>query len=189
MKRMFMVLALLALTATAALAQGEGSSIGMFADPSATVCDASVALYATTTVYFIAVLNGELIPSISAVQFEVSNWPGTAGQGLITYGWNTPLVIGTPDTDMALAFNPPLTAPLAFLGQVDFFALNAAWIGNDYEMAVIGSYTAPLPIVVRFSDALEIDVPGTHFTFNCTGDCPCETATAESSWGSVKALY
>ncbi len=189
MKRMFMVIALLALSGTFTLAQGQ-NSIGMFTDETALVCDAPIALYATTSVFFYAKLDSEEIPSISAVQFEVSNWPGTAGMGLITYDWNTQLVIGTPDTDMALAFNPPLAAPLAFLGQVDFFALNAAWIGSDYLMAVIGSYTAPLPIVVRFSDAVEIYVPGTLFTFNCsTGSCICTTASDEASWGQIKALY
>lgn len=158
----------------ASSAFGQGSSyIGMFTDQSATDCDAPTVLYTTTTVHFLALLDTNQIPSLSAVQFRVSNWPA-AGLGLITQTWNTPLVIGEPSTDLALAFTVPLQGPLVYLGKVDFFPLNTAWIGSNYFMQVVPAASQDAVIIVRGSDATEFEVPGGPFTFNCTGVCPCQ---------------
>ncbi|MBM4201115.1 MAG: hypothetical protein FJ189_07500, partial [Gammaproteobacteria bacterium] len=146
MKRMLTVLALLALWATGALAQDD-SCIGMFTDASANVCNANTTVYVTTSVFFYAILD-TAIPTTTAVQFKVSNWPA-AGLGLITATWNTPLVIGEPSTDIALAFNPPLAAPAAYLGKVDFFPLNPAWIGSNYLMQVVPANSQTQVIIVR----------------------------------------
>lgn len=186
MKRMLTVIALLALSATGALAQ-DTSCIGMFTDASVNVCNANTALYTTTSVHFYAMLDE--IPTTSAVQFKVSNWPA-AGLGLITQTWNTPLVIGEPSTDLALAFTVPLAAPAAYLGKVDFFPLNVAWIGSNYLMEVVPANSQTEVIIVRGSDATEIGVPGGSFMFNGAHTCDCpQTAVEAAAWGSIKALY
>lgn len=188
MKRLLTVLALLALSATGALAQGY-SCIGMFTDASVNVCNANTALYTTTSVHFYAILDDTAIPTTSAVQFKVSNWPA-AGLGLITQTWNTPLVIGEPSTDLALAFSVPLAAPAAYLGKVDFFPLNVAWIGSNYQLQVVPANSQTEVIIVRGTDATEIGVPGGHFMFNGAQDCDCpQTAVEAAAWGSIKALY
>lgn len=188
MKRMLTVLTLLALSATGALAQGD-SCIGMFTDASVNVCNANTVLYTTTSVHFYAMLDESAIPTTSAVQFKVSNWPA-AGLGLITQTWSTPLVIGEPSTDLALAFSVPLAAPAAYLGKVDFFPLNAAWIGSNYLMEVVPANSQTEVIIVRGSDAAELGVPGGDFVFNGANDCNCPgTAVEDAAWGSIKALY
>lgn len=188
MKRMLTVLTLLALSATGALAQGN-SCIGMFTDASVNVCNANTPQYTITSVHFYAMLDVTEIPTTSAVQFKVSNYPA-AGLGLVTQTWNTPLVIGEPSTDIALAFTVPLAAPAAYLGKVDFFPLNPAWIGSDYLMEVVPADSQTEILIVRGSDNIEIGVPGGDFVFNGANDCNCPgTAVEDAAWGSIKALY
>jgi hypothetical protein len=188
---MLTVLALLALSAPMALAQGD-SCIGIFTDASLSACSAATSVYATTSVRFYAVLDEVEVPTISAVQFKVSNWPAAGANGLITLTWNTPLVIGEPSTDVALAFNPLLAAPIAYLGQADFFVLNAAWIGANYLIEIVPANSQSEVLIVRGSDSVELPVTEASGSFMFNGEHACDcpgTAIGEGSWGSIKALY
>ncbi len=182
-----LMVALLLLVAVSSVASAQVPFIGMYADDQAVICHADLPLYATTSVYFYAILPPEIV-AITAVEFRVDNLPDAALANVIP-NWNTPLVIGDLGYGIALAFSPALAGPTAFLGQVDFFAIADA--GPDFVMTVMESNDSGMLVVV--DDGYNtIDATGGIFTFNCsTGNCECEdtVATEDSSWGSIKALY
>lgn len=189
MKRMLLVVALLALTAAGALAQGD-SCIGMFTDSSVSVCNANTVLYTTTSVHFYAILDEAEVPTIISCQFKVDNLPPNQVGGIVTTAWNTVLVIGEPYTDVALAFTTPLAAPHAYLGRLDFFVTNADWIGANHLLEVVAANSQTDVLIVRGSDAVIFPVPGASFAFNGEQGCDCPPIpVGESSWGQIKALY
>ena len=180
-----MTIALLLLVAVSSVASAQVPFIGMYADDQVVVCHTELPVYVTTSVYFFATIGS--IPAITAAEFSVSNLPGPA-DALITPNWNTPLVIGDAGYGIALAFSPALPGPDAFLGTLDFFALND--LGADYGMAVLASNDSGLLVVV--DDVYDtLNAEGGLFTFNCSGECECADtiATDESTISSIKALY
>jgi hypothetical protein len=191
MKKLMVALLLLVATSSIAAAQAE-PFIGIYADDVAVICQANVTIYVSVPVYLFAILPPE-IPAITACEFRIDNMP-TAGMGLATYAWNTPLVIGTADFGIALAFSPALPGPNAFLGRIDFLPL-MAW-PNDWRMTIMPSLDSGNLVVVdtNFNVIPCEDVPH-FFTFNCTGSLPdgCECqpiiATEDATWGQIKASY
>ncbi len=181
-----MMIALLLMVAISSVASAQMPFIGMYADDSAAVCHIDLPVYVTTSVYFFASIGS--IPAITAVEFSVSNLP-LAADALVTPNWATPLVIGDLGYGIALAFSPAAAGPDAFLGTVDFFALND--LGADFVMEVLPSNDSGMLVVV--DDVFEThEAMGGMFTFNCaTGDCECEggTATDDNTISSIKALY
>ncbi len=120
------------------------------------------------------------IPAITAAEFRIDNYIGDLGPAcvLATPAWNTPLVIGDPGWGIALAFSPALAGPVAFLGSINLFLLDAVCVSDDYEMWVLESNDSGNLVVVdeQFN---EVDAIGYRYTVNCTtGDCPCEDGTA-----------
>jgi hypothetical protein len=182
-----LMVALLLLVAVSSVANAQAPFIGMYADVDAVVCHNELAVYANTSVYFFATLPPEIL-AISACEFRVDNLL-TAADAIVTPAWNTPLVIGDAGYGIALAFNPILGGPLAFLGQIDFFGL--ADIGPDYVMSIQPSNDSGNLVVV--DDLFNtIDAEGGIFTFNCaSGDCECTegVATEDATMSSIKALY
>jgi hypothetical protein len=185
MKKMLLVLMILAFAATTAMA--FPSSIGMYADDQAGACDITpFPTYVSTNVYFFANLDPGEFAATSAVQFKVDNTPGPAA-ALVTPAWNTPLAIGSWDEDLALAFSPVLDGPLAFLGSVGLFAL--ADFGADYVMTVMPAISQTDILIVNGAGDVTLPASGGQITFNCSGTCTCSTATDDGSWSSIKALY
>lgn len=184
MKKMLLVLMILAFAATSAMA---ASSIGMYADDQATTCHITpFPTYVTTAVYFFVHLDPTEFTETSAVQFKVANGPG-AGQALVTPQWDTGLTIGSWDSDLALAFNPVLSGPTGYLGRLDIFAL--AEFEADYEMNVIAAESQTEILIVNGAGDVTLPGDGGMITFNCSGTCDCSTATADGSLSSIKALY
>ncbi len=177
-----MILVLMAGTAFA-----QDSVIGIYFDDAATICDADLATYVTTTVNVIAILPAN-IPAITAAEFRISNLPLDPACAILTQNWNTPLVIGTVDYGIALAFSPALPGPYALLGTLDIFLLDANCVGADHEVLVEAALDSGNLVVVD-EGYNEHPAIGWFFKFNCTTGCSCQTATEESSWGGVKALY
>ena len=68
--------------------------------------------------------------------------------------------------------------------------LDPAWIGMDHVMTVEQGNTCECLALVD-DQFVAFEVLGGHFTWNCTGECTCidYTATQDSSWGAVKALF
>ncbi len=188
MKKMRILLALLALVAAGTSAQAS-SYIGMFNDQAMTDCVADMSTpYVSVSVYFVGYADPAEILGVSAVEFKVTNWP--AAGGIITPHWTTTLAIGDITVDLALAWTPYLASGVFQLGYVEFLPLGA-WVGSDYTMT-IAKGDPPNLLGVIIVDATTFDehiVDGWNFTFNCTGDCPCETSVEASNWGSIKALY
>jgi hypothetical protein len=189
MRKLLMSLLVLALTSGVATAN---SYIGLFAVPGATHCYASTAEYTTTTVHVIAWLDEDWSGLMSACEFYIENFPEDGSQGVISTSWSTPLVIGYVNYGIALAFNPPLTGPLAYLGSIDFYAVDPAWIPADYTMAVRPSRQSDNLVIVDTLGQM-MTVAGGQFTFNCSNpnacDCLEAVAIGETSFSSVKALY
>lgn len=187
MKKLMVALLLLVAVSSIAAAQDEPAFIGMFADDQAVICHAPLDTYATTTMYVFAILE-PTIPAISAAEFRIDNLVGAA-DALLTFNWNTDLVIGSADYGLALAFSPVIPGPNAFMGSIDFFGL--ADVGADYLMTIMASNDSGNLVVV--DDAFNtIAARGGYFTFNCaTGDCPCEDTIAvdDANMSSIKALY
>lgn len=191
MKKLMVALLLLAAMSSLAAAQTQ-PFIGMYADDQGVLCQADVTQYATSTVYFFAVLPPE-ITAITAAEFSVDNLPD-ATMALMTPHWETTLVIGDLGYGIALAFSPAIPGPNAFMGSVDFFVLND--FGPDFRMTVMASNDSGNLVVVD-TDFNEVpcETAQHFFTFNCTGglpygcDCTETIATEDATWGQIKALY
>ena len=184
-----LMVALLALVAISSLAYAQQPVIGIFEDVDATFCDGTVAQYVEKDCYVYAILPPE-IGAITAAEFRLDNLPMTDGLGITTPAWTTNLVIGDANTGIALAYANPQPGPLVALGTLTFFMIDALWIGDDHEVWTMPSLSSGVLAVV--DDAFNtIDALGYRYTFNCTTECPCEdiTATEETTWGSVKALF
>jgi len=189
MKKMLTLIAILALTAGVAAAD---TYIGLFAQPHATSCYTDASPYTTTTVHVIVWVDQDFSGQISAVEFYVDNMPESGAQGLITENWNTDLKIGYLSYGIALAFTDPLQGPLAYLGSVDFYMIDEAWLTDDHRITVRASRSSDTLAIVD-QDGITFPVGGGQFTFNCTdvGACDCmeSVAVEPSSWSSVKSLY
>lgn len=189
MRKMLMAFIILSLSAGFALAD---TYIGMFAEPHAINCYGNTSAYATTTVHYVVWVDVDFTGQISAAEFYIDNYPESGTLGIVTENWATPLKIGTAGYGIALAFPDPLQGPLAYLGSVDFFPTDPAWLPADYTMVIRPSRSSDTLAIV---DELGIVFPvgGGQFTFNCStpGSCDClETvAVDETSWSSVKSLY
>jgi len=191
---MFTLMALLALMATGASAQnldGKGSFIGLFADVDHSVCQAPITEYVNTSVYIYAAMDISVLTQCTAVEFKLGNLPTAGAQGLITATWNSPLVISDGlDINVAVAFELPQDGPVVLIGQLDFFPLDAGWIGADHVMTVEKGDAINNRVIVG-ADFEKYDSGGGSLTFNCGGVCLCmpTTAVEETNWGSIKALY
>jgi opacity protein-like surface antigen len=190
MKKLMVALLLLVATSSLVFAQAQ-PSIGLYGDNPGVICQLDIPPFVNTPVYFFAVLPPE-IPGITAVEFSVSNVPDEL-TAVLGFNWNTTLVIGELGYGIALAFNPPLDGPNAYLGYVNVLAL--VDLGMDYRMEVLPSNDSGNLVVVDL-DFNEVDAePGHIFTINCTGglpggcDCILGVATEEANWGQIKALY
>ncbi len=184
-----LLVALLALVAMSSMAYAQDPVIGLFDDVDGTICFGPTEVYVNKTVYAYAILPPS-IPAITAAEFSITNWVGDdPACAITTAAWNTPLVIGTPGHNLALAFSPALPGPLALLGTITIFQLTAGCLDNYLMEVVAGNDSGKLVVVDEGYN--EIDADGYRYTFNCVTDCVCEigTATSESTWGSVKALF
>ncbi len=196
MKKVLLVLLLLAFMAPSAHAQG-GSYLGMYADESGTTCDADANAYAYAYIYFKATLDAAFFPNLSAVQFSISNWPEASSDLLITPTWDSPLVINDGiGVGVSIAFPLPYPeGPVVNIGSIQFFVLDEGAIGENVEMTFVPGEIAgaPAPVVmVDGTDFTTYDVPGNFFTWNCSGGCECvipSTAVEDANWSSIKALY
>lgn len=186
------VIAALALSLFLMAGAASASVIGIFGDTGAVTCTKAFNVqYTTVEVYFIAVLDD--VEAISACEFGATgiNLP----PNIITVTWDTPLAIGnilTPD-GIALAFQTPKTAPLAYLGKIAYFLLAA--LPPSSVMQVVPSGAGNL-VIVDAASAQEIPAEGWRLIANCTpggayGNCQCEDniATEDAAWGQIKALY
>jgi hypothetical protein len=131
---------------------------------------------------------------ITAAEFSIFNYPGNPGYptGTATEAWDSDLVIGDVTWDFSIAFTEPVYGDFAHLGTIEFQSFDDLWIGADYVMSVAPGNDCECLVVV--DDIFEIvNVEGGMFTFNCTtGECVCiegPTATGDSSWSAVKALF
>lgn len=195
MKRLLTLFALLALTASSAAAvQDEsGSFIGMFTSETGTACDLDLPVGSATNVYILASLNADGIPSLTACEFSVLNYPGNPGYptAIVTPSWTTTLVIGSlAGGGISLAYETAQEAQIVLLGQIEFLVFDPTWIVGEYVMEIA---PAAGQTYVNIVDAAYTTwwVNGGTFTFNCEEDCPCEpgVASQDASWTSIKALY
>ncbi len=181
------VIAVLVLSLMLVAGVASANIIGIFGDDMGTVCEAEMLVpYSTTTVHFIAMVD---LPTMSACEFGGTgvNIPGT----MPTVAWATSLVIGDimiPE-GVALAFNPPLEGPAAYLGSISYFLLAAQ--GENQPMNVVATLGGILA-VVDGEDASTHDALGWGLLVNCTlgSACACDViATEDTSWSGVKSLY
>lgn len=191
MKKLMAALLLLVAMSSVAAAQVM-PTIGIYADDAAIICQGDVLQYVSETVYVFAYLPEALGVTITAAEFRIDNLP-TAAMAITTYNWNTPLVIGTADWDLALAFTPALPGPTALLGTISFFPLSD--FGPDWRMEIMPGNDCGCMVLVN-EEYIELPIEDQHFfTFNCTGGLPFEClctpgiATANATWGQIKSLY
>ncbi|MBM4118313.1 hypothetical protein FJ251_11350 [bacterium] len=179
----------LALALGALPARAGDDLIGLFADESATLCAAATTPYTTVSVYLTACLDG--IDAIIAAEFALAGLSLSPGYplGQCTPHWNSPLVIGSLEDDLAIAFTAPLAGPLALLGRLDFLPFGTDWPGVDRQLRVVAG-SAQGAVILVDGDAVEREVLGGRFTFNCSQGCDCGPGgTASLSFGEVKQLY
>ncbi len=173
----------IALTGQGTSGGGGSPFLGLFEDLAATDCDTDLMQFVSSQVY-VSVILPAWLPSITAAEFRIEHYPDPS-MALVTQNWNTPLVIGTPDWGIALAFDPPLPGPVAVLGTLDFFPL--VDFGPDYLMMVEQSNDSGNLVVVG-PDYNEYWAHGGLFTFNCSYyycDCSMATPVTLSSFQAV----
>lgn len=183
------VIAALALSLMLFAGVASADVIGIFGDEQGTICEVDAATaYTYANIYFVALLTDT--PMINACEFGATGVSMPAN-GLATVTWNTDLVIGdimSPD-GVALAFSEPLSAPVALLGNIEYFILNP--FPADHMMSVVPSGAGNL-VVVDADSSSESPAMGWSLLVNCTlGDgCACDViAVDDASWSEVKALY
>ncbi len=162
--------------------------IGLYVDESASDCGGDLQPYVNVDVYVIATLSS--INELRAVEFKLDNYPSG---GIITPNWNTPLVIGDLQDDIALAFSENQTGSTVILGSLGFMSIATDWPGSNYVVTIAGGDIADIdaPIIVD-EEHVEHGVLGGRFTFNCTSDtnCACgDGGTADQSVSSLKQTY
>jgi hypothetical protein len=185
------VITLFALMLLASMA--NANVIGIFGDMGAATC--SGPFIGMPTIYLFAELSD--VAAITTVEFGVAGLPMNPTEAMQIITWNTTLAIGSMEDGIALAFNPPVEGPLAYLGMVMFVPMGGWTAGDDYKMEIIPSPSSGKLIVVN-ENFVEIDAMGWGYVWNCVvggqyGDCSCSdeggVATMDANWGSLKALY
>ena len=188
MKKMIVAALLLAVSASFATAQDVDPTIGIYADVDYTVCYADIVPFLYTTVYVAAWLP-DTVPAITATEFRVDGLPSPA-DAIVTWLWTTNLVIGDINFDISLAWGSAQPGPWVLFGQGDFFYLVEE--EADHVLTVLEGMDCDCLVVVD-DEFNTVPALGYQFTFNCSpgNDCLCtpETATQETNWGSIKALY
>ncbi len=170
--------------------------IGVFADDQGGACTAMIMPYVPVDIFIMAILTETFDGGITAAEFKVTNWPGNPGYptGITNIAYTSDLIIGDIETDLSIAWPGPQGAGNGFvlIGSANLTMFDPAWIGPDHMMQVeAGDECACL---VTVDDIFEIhEAQGGLFWFNCSipEECVCllETATEETSWSSVKALF
>ena len=186
--RVAAVLLPLALLASSAARAGD-DTIGLYADEAATLCAAPLVAFQPLSVYVIATLDD--LDWVMAAEFAIAGFPGSPGYplGSCTPHWASPLVIGETAADIAIAFPQPLAGPAVLLGRLEFLAYGSSWVGANHGMQVVAG-SAKDAILLVDGDAVEREVRGGRFTFNCSANCDCgPSGTASLSFSEVKELY
>ncbi len=191
MKRSISILAVLLLAASFTVGAQAQPTIGLFDDPSGVNCDGDIAPFENVTVYVVAILAD--IDEITAAEFHIDRIPEPGDFGLRTDNWATPLVIGSVEYGIALAFNPPQPGPTVLLGSLDFFMIDDSWVGSNHCMDVEPSLDSDQLVLVD-GNYEAVDAFGYVYTFNTTGDYLCWmcidiTPTEKSSFSTLKSLY
>jgi len=187
-----LMLALLLLVAMSSLASAE-NYIGVFADVDGTYCYGDVAVGTPLVVHVMAMLDPD-ITVLTAAEFRIDNYPGNPGYptGITTETWDSPLTVGNIDWGFSIAFQTPQPGPIVHFGTIEFLAFDPTWIEGEWVMTVAETNDSGNLVVVD-GDYITIPVSGGQYTLNCLvpENCPCiiGVPTAQSSWGSVKALY
>jgi hypothetical protein len=191
MKKLMVTMLMLAGMSGFAMAQ---DFVGIFADMDGLSCDAVCEDYVAVTVYVMAYIP-TLPDGITAAEFSIPSLPANLGYPDIQVieDWESDLIIGDVRYDLSIAFPDPIYGPYAYMGSIAITEFNPAFglSGPDFVMAVMpGGSCECLQVVDNLFNTL--DVMGGIFTFNCTtGDCICldSTATEDTSWSAVKALF
>ena len=166
------------------MAFAQAGSIGVFADPGATVCEAPD-MPGLLTLYVVH----NWTPGSTA-----SQWKMDMGSTVLTFLGETypfPTVIGNTQVGISIAYGGCFTGPI-LLATINFFANG---------ISPICSYITVVPDPLAPSGNIEVvdcAVPaaksfgtGGQFIINpdpSTG-CTCAWPVQESTWGGVKALY
>lgn len=188
MKKLMVALLALALMSSVA---GAESWIGMFADDAATICDAEIGPGVPVDAFLYAVIDPSDFPNgITAAEFRLDNYPEAGADGMISESFSSPVNIGTLGWDFSIAWSSPQAPGNVHIGTLTFIAFTGNWIGADHLITVVEGNDCECLVVVD-ENYIQHDVGGGMFTFNCTGDCICYdgTASEETSWGAVKALF
>jgi hypothetical protein len=133
---------------------------------------------------------------ITAAEFSIPAWPDAPGYptGQIIGGFTSDLVIGNLADGFSISWSDPQGAGLGFalIGSWTVTAFNPAWLGPDYLLQVLPHPTSGVLATVDHLYNI-VDADGGLFWFNCTDPeaCPCldDTATEDTSWSAVKALF
>jgi hypothetical protein len=192
MKKMLLLFALMAVVATGAMAQAGTTYINICTDQDvASVCDYTFTETTMFDVYLYAILDTDFVTEITTAEFAW-RYPDLPGTVMTIPDWNTDLIIGSVNTGIALAFNPPIDGPMAYLGYIRFLKIAGTW-GDwiDGELVVPVSAADSGKLLVVDGDFTELNCLGGTFTFNCDGTCDCLPiiAVMDANWGSIKALY
>lgn len=187
MKKVLMMTLALTMCASAAMA----GHIGVYSDNAGASCalSALVAPPASNTAYVIHKFNS----GTTAAQFKINDT-----STLFATSQTTPyLSIGTWNTDLALAYGA------CIIGDHVVLTLNFLWFGTPITgcantLDVVPAPASPIPGAIAFVDCnspsnLVEGTGGRLFVGQTSTSCPaggCDpTATSETTWGGIKALY
>ncbi len=184
MKRVLLLSLCLLVAASIAFAQPPGS-IGVFADPGATVCDV-YDIPGLLQLYVVHVWT----PGATAAQFRLdcTSW----NNGAWTYigeTWYYATVIGNTQTGAAVAYGYCAPSPNALV-QVNYFVNGLA---GDCQFCQIVADPNAVPPGIYVADCSDPPIvnpaTGGDVVINPTPGCYCNIPAEETSWGQLKALY
>ncbi len=181
MKKALLLTVVLLLSSSLVFAQG--GSIGVFADPGATVCNASDMAPGLLPIYVVHVLT----LGSTASQFKVDLPPTLTFLGEIN---NFPVSIGTFLAGVSISYQSCL------VGNINLGSINTFTNGLSAPCTFIS--VVPDPTAIPPGSVWTVDctpsgnlvaATGGQMIINPDPSCDCQTPANDSSWGQIKALY
>ncbi|UCH83319.1 MAG: hypothetical protein JSW50_12775 [Candidatus Latescibacterota bacterium] len=164
------------------LAFGQAGSIGLFADPGATVCDVIDMPGILIPIYVVHLWS----PGATAAQYKVAPFNGAA---MLWLSDTTiyPVNIGNSQTGIATGFGVCVPSPNHIL-TINYFGQGLSASCSHYQVVPDPLAVPSGILVVDCADNILIATGG-DVVVNPTSTCYCDVPVEKSTWGKIKELY
>jgi hypothetical protein len=187
MKRSLLIAFVLLSGANIVIAQPPGS-IGLFADPGATICDVSDQYPSGVRRIYVVHVN---TPGAYGAQFRVDHVSWGANLTYLTESVTWPYVaVGSSITGIQIGYGGCIPSPNMIM-YIDFWGSGQS-PPCSYIQVVPHLTATPPGILVpdcNYPDFNLVNATGGDVVVNPDASCHCDIPVHETTWGQVKALY